>query len=163
MTRIVHPVAGTLALVTIVTFWTSTVLVELFGSHAAIVAVKTSIPWGFLILVPAMAAVGASGFRLAGGRMGGVLGAKRRRMPVIGANGLLILMPAAFYLAAKASAGEFDTMFYTVQAVELVAGAVNITLLSLNMRDGLRMKGRLRRRPGVTPRPVRRRRPWPAP
>ena len=34
----------------------------------------------------------------------------------------------------------------TVQALELVAGATNITLLGLNMRDGLRMKGRLRRR-----------------
>jgi len=34
-----------------------------------------------------------------------------------------------------------------VQALELAAGAVNITLLGLNMRDGLRMKGRLRRQP----------------
>jgi hypothetical protein len=38
-------------------------------------------------------------------------------------------------------------VFYAVQALELVGGAANITLLSLNMRDGLRMKGRLRRRP----------------
>ena len=36
--------------------------------------------------------------------------------------------------------------FYAVQALEMVAGAVNITLLGLNMRDGLRMKGKLRRR-----------------
>jgi hypothetical protein len=33
-----------------------------------------------------------------------------------------------------------------VQALELVAGATNIALLGLNMRDGLRMKG-LPRRP----------------
>lgn len=32
-----------------------------------------------------------------------------------------------------------------VQALELAAGAVNIKLLGLNMRDGLKMKGRLRR------------------
>jgi hypothetical protein len=36
---------------------------------------------------------------------------------------------------------------YTVQALELAAGATNITLLGLNMRDGLTMKGRLRSRP----------------
>jgi hypothetical protein len=43
--------------------------------------------------------------------------------------------------------GEFDTAFYAVQALELAAGAANITLLGLNMRDGLRMKGRFRCQP----------------
>jgi hypothetical protein len=51
------------------------------------------------------------------------------------------------FLASKASAGEFDTGFYVAQALELAAGATNIALLGLNMRDGLRMKGRLRRKP----------------
>ncbi len=37
--------------------------------------------------------------------------------------------------------GEFDANFYAVQALELAAGAVNITLLGFNLRDGLRMKG----------------------
>lgn len=32
-------------------------------------------------------------------------------------------------------------------ALELAAGAANIALLGLNMRDGLEMKGWLRRRP----------------
>ena len=40
-----------------------------------------------------------------------------------------------------------DTGFYVAQALELAAGATNIALLSLNMRDGLKMKGRLRRKP----------------
>ncbi len=43
-------------------------------------------------------------------------------------------------------AAEFDGAFYEVQALELVAGATNITLLGLNMRDGFKLKGRLRRR-----------------
>ena len=42
---------------------------------------------------------------------------------------------------------EIDSVFHTVQALELAAGAANISLLGLNMRDGLRMKGWLRRRP----------------
>jgi hypothetical protein len=147
VTKIVHPVAGALALLTIATFWLSTALSELFASGAAVIAVKIAIPWGFLLLIPALAAVGGSGFALAKGRRGGVIGTKIKRMPMIAANGILVLSPAALFLASKARAAEFDTSFYAVQALELVAGAANLTLLGLNMRDGLRMKGRLRRAP----------------
>lgn len=143
--RLLHPVAGGLALFAIVTFWLSTALSELFGSATSIIAVKTAIPWGFLLLVPALAAAGGSGFSLAGSRRAGPVGAKARRMPWIAANGLLVLIPAALFLAARARAGELDALFYAVQAIELAAGGVNIALLGLNMRDGLRMTGRLRR------------------
>jgi hypothetical protein len=147
MIRIIHPVAGAVALGTIVAFWLSTVLSELSGSETATLAVKTAIPWGFLLLIPALAAAGGSGLALAQGRQSGLVGAKLKRMPVIAANGILVLIPAAFFLAYKARNGEFDSSFYAVQALELTAGAVNITLLGFNMRDGLRMrKSRLRRR-----------------
>ncbi|MFV0292431.1 MAG: hypothetical protein ACK5II_04110 [Paracoccus sp. (in: a-proteobacteria)] len=63
---------------------------------------------------------------------------KKKRMPIIAANGILVLIPSALYLSGKASAGTFDTGFYIVQSLELVAGAANIILLALNMRDGLR-------------------------
>ncbi len=145
MNKIIHPVAGAVALLTITTFWLSTVLSELFASEAAVIAVKTAIPWGFLLLIPALAAVGGSGFALAKGRRAGLVGTKAKRMPFIAANGILILIPAALFLAYKASHAEFDSAFYAVQALELTAGAANITLLGLNMRDGLRIKGRLRR------------------
>lgn len=146
MLKTIHPVAGVVALLTIATFWLSSVLSELFGSTAAIVAVKTSIPWGFLLLVPALAAVGGSGFALAQGVRDGLIGAKRRRMPIIAANGVLILIPSALFLAAKARAGELDASFDFVQALELAAGATNITLLALNLRDGLKLTGRIGRR-----------------
>ena len=68
-------------------------------------------------------------------------------MPLIAANGIVILIRSALFLASKARAAEFDTSFYAVQALELAAGAPNITLLGLNMRDGLKMKGWLRRQP----------------
>ena len=70
MTKIVHPFAGALAMLTIATFWLSTVFSEVFGSHAAVTSVKTAIPWGFLLLVPALAAAGGSGFALARERQG---------------------------------------------------------------------------------------------
>ena len=146
MTKIIHPVAGAVAITTIATFWLSTALTELFASHAIVTLVKTAIPWGFLLLIPALMAAGGSGFALAKGRRARLVGGKFKRMPLIAANGILVLIPSALFLASKARAAEFDTAFYAVQALELAAGAANITLLSLNMRDGLKMKGRLRPR-----------------
>jgi hypothetical protein len=145
MKRIIHPVAGAVALLTIATFWLSTLATELFGSTASVIAVKTAIPWGFLLLVPAPAAAGATGFSMVKGRKPhGLVKRKAARMPVIAANGVLVLIPAALFLASRSRAGNLDTWFYVVQLVELSAGAANITLLALNLRDGLRMKGRLR-------------------
>lgn len=145
MVRTVHPIVGAVALMTIATFWLSTVISELFGAHALVTTVKTTLPWGFLILIPALAAAGGSGLSLAGGSKIGLAGAKAKRMPFIAGNGILILIPSALYLASKARAGEFDCLFYAVQALELIAGATNLSLLGLNMRDGLKLSGRLGR------------------
>ncbi len=142
MLKRIHPVAGTIGFLTILAFWISTVASELFGSVDMIAAVKQTIPWGFLILVPALAITGASGFRMAGSSSAPGIVSKKHRMPFIAGNGLLILIPAALYLAMLASRGEFGSLFYGVQAIELVAGAVNLTLMSLNIRDGLRLTGR---------------------
>ena len=150
MIKLIHPIAGAFAIVTIAMFWLSTALSELFGSQALVVTVKTAIPWGFLVLVPALAAAGGTGFKLAGGRRAGLVGVKAKRMPLIALNGVLVLIPSAFFLAYKAQSGAFDTSFYAVQGLELLAGAANFTLLGLNMRDGLKMKSRLRRRPVQT-------------
>ena len=141
----IHPIAGAVALATILIFWSSTVLSELFASEATIVAVKTAIPWGFLLLVPAIAAAGGSGMVLSMGARSGLVGAKFKRMPFIGANGVLVLIPSALFLASKAKLGAFDTSFYVVQGIELVAGAVNLSLLGMSMRDGLKLTGRLHR------------------
>ena len=75
-------------------------------------------------------------------RRGRLVDAKKKRMPFIAANGLLV--PCAIFLNRWAAGGAFDTTFYVVQAIELIAGAINLTLMSLNARDGLRMAGRLR-------------------
>lgn len=143
-----HLVAAVVAYVTIAVFWTATVVTELSGATDAVVFVKRAIPWGFLVLVPALAVTGATGF--VGGRRSRsrLVGVKRRRMPFIAANGLLVLVPCGFYLSAQASAGRFDGVFIAVQGLELLAGAVNLILMSLNMRDGMRLTGRLRRPPG---------------
>lgn len=146
LAKVIHPVAGATALLLISGFLVATLLAELAGTPADIVAVKTAIPWLLLVLIPVIALAGGSGFRLGTGWTAPLVAAKRRRMPLIAANGLLVLVPAALFLAAKAEAGAFDSAFYAVQAVELLAGATNLVLLGLNVRDGLVLGGRLRRR-----------------
>ena len=149
MTKLVHRFAGIIALLTIATFWLSTVFAELFASDATVRAVKMAVPWGFFFLVPALAAAGASGFAAAKGKRGRVIDKKIRRMPFIAGNGLLVLIPSAFFLSSKASAAEFDATFYVVQVIELIAGATNIMLLGLNMRDGFKLTGRFRSKKSV--------------
>ncbi len=145
MKKKVHSIASMLATLTIATFFLSTVVVELFGSHEAVAAVKRLIVApGLFILVPAIAIAGGSGQILSKSRKGQLVDAKKKRMPFIAANGLLILIPCAIVLNSWASNGKFDEMFYLVQGVELLAGAVNLTLMSLNIRDGRKLGGKMR-------------------
>jgi len=140
-----HLAAGLLAPLCIATFFLSTILTELFGSYAAVAQLKSLIVTpGLWIMVPLMAAAGGSGMFLARSRKGRLVDAKKKRMPFIAANGLLVLVPCAIVLDRWAAAGSFDTAFHVVQAVELAAGATNLVLMGLNAGDGLRMAGRLR-------------------
>lgn len=140
----IHPVAAVIATLCIATFFTSTILVELFGSHESIAMVKSLIVMpGLFILVPAIAVTGGTGFVLSKNRKGRLVDNKQKRMRFIGANGLLVLLPAAIMLDQWAASGSFDTKFYIVQGLELLAGAINLSLMSLNMRDGLKMTGKL--------------------
>lgn len=142
MIRSVHRAAGVVATLTIAGFWLSTALAELSRNEALIVQVKTLIPWGFLVLVPALIMTTGSGFRLARGRVGRRLEAKKRRAQAAAAIGIFILIPAALVLAARAHARAFDAMFYAVQAIELLFGAANLMLLGLNAWDGMKMRTR---------------------
>jgi len=140
-----HLLAGLLATLTIAVFFTSTLLVELFGSPAAIAGIKHLIVFpGLFVLVPAIAATGGTGFALSKTRQGRLVEAKMKRMPFIAANGLLVLLPAAIFLNLWAAQGAFDSRFYLLQAVELLAGAINLLLMGLNMRDGVKLTGRFR-------------------
>lgn len=141
----IHAVAGAVGLLMIFLFWTATVISELFGSYETIATVKGLILCGMIILIPAMAIAGGSGMSLSAGRSSKLVATKKKRMPFIAANGLLVLLPMAFFLEARAAAGTFDTVFYTLQGVELLAGATNFTLLALNARDGAKLTGRTHR------------------
>jgi hypothetical protein len=142
MIRKLHPVAGIIAFLTILGFWVSTVIVELGGDLVKIAAVKLGILWALLLLIPSIAVAGATGFRLGGKSQHPGVISKRQRMPFIAFNGIAVLVPCAIFLQQRASAGLFDTTFNAVQALELLAGAINLALLGLNIRDGFRLTRR---------------------
>lgn len=78
MLRIIHPVAGALA-----------------------------IPWVFL-LIPALALTGGSGYALAKGRRAVLIRAKMKRMSPIAANGILVPLACAASLASQGERTSFQ-------------------------------------------------------
>lgn len=140
--RKIHTFAAFAAFLFIVTFWASSVLAELLLSHDEVAVVKRFIAYALIAFIPTIATVGGTGFSLGGRSTHPLLSSKRRRMAVIASTGLLVLVPAALFLNMKAQAGEFDTAFYLVQSLELLAGVSNLTLIAMNIRDGFRLTRR---------------------
>ncbi|WP_439502403.1 hypothetical protein [Aminobacter ciceronei] len=135
-----HAAAGGVALLTVSCFWIATIAAELTANAEIIATAKAVILAGMVVLIPAMIIAGGTGFSLGKGWRRPGVQHKKRRMRIIAANGLLVLLPSAYVLAGWAAEGRFDTAFIIVQTVELAAGALNIALLSLNMRDGLALR-----------------------
>ncbi len=147
MKQSIHRFSALIAALCISSFFLATVAVELFGTEAAIVAVKSLIVTpGLFILVPAIAITGATGFALGKKRRGPLIQAKKSRMPFIAGMGIFVLIPAALMLNHWASMGLFDTKFYALQIVELTAGATNLVLIGKNIKDGLKLSGKARRK-----------------
>ena len=87
MPRKIHFICAIAATFCIATFFTATVVVELLGSPEAISIVKHLIVLpGLLILIPALAATGATGFALSKHRRSRLVATKKKRMPIIAAN-----------------------------------------------------------------------------
>lgn len=140
---LLHAAAGAVALLLVATFWTSTVVAELLLDRVAIAQVKQAIAcYGLPALVLALVLTGASGFSLGRHRQGRLVEQKRRRMPVLAINGLVVMVPAALFLHQRASAELFDPLFYAVQGLELLVGLVQLTMLSRNFKAGLSLAGR---------------------
>ena len=62
MKKLIHPIAGAIALLTIAAFWLSTALSELVGSKEAVIAVKTAIRGAFCYSSPLLPLRAAQAF-----------------------------------------------------------------------------------------------------
>ena len=64
--------------------------------------------WGFLLLIPALAAAGGSGFVLSKGARVRLVRMKLKRMPFIATNGILVLIPFALFLQLQRLGEQTD-------------------------------------------------------
>jgi len=143
MKSTIHAVAGVIGFLLAVTFVMSTALSELIGSHEAIATTKTWIFRGMFVLIAALLGAGASGVSLLGKRTDSLALTKQKRGPIAFMTSLLVLLPCSYFLSSMASDGSFDKWFYVLQTVELAASSVVVVMISLNIRDGLALRGRI--------------------
>lgn len=140
MMRYIHMCAALLSAIILASFWTSTLIAELFLSSAKVATVKFVIACALFFFVPLIMATALTGFTMGGQARHPMLNRKRRRMKFIAINGLLILVPCAILLSVRARDGVFDSVFIAIQTLEIVAGAINLILIGLNIRDGIRLR-----------------------
>ena len=136
----IHLAASLAALAIVSSFLVCSASVEAFGDEGDIRGAKAWILRVLVLLIPIVAAAGVSGRRLAGRSRAAVVRRKLRRMKAIGATGMLVLVPCAITLERLAAQNDFGLAFATVQAVELLGGTLNLTLMMLNFRDGMALR-----------------------
>ncbi|EGU46229.1 hypothetical protein VII00023_06817 [Vibrio ichthyoenteri ATCC 700023] len=126
----------------IASFFASTLISELLADKSTISQVKQVIAYAVWFLIPLMALTGITGSKLAPNVKSGqgILGKKKKRMPIVALNGLLILLPCALYLNLLASQAHFNQAFYIAQTIELIAGSINLTLMAASIRDAIKIK-----------------------
>lgn len=142
---IIHAGASGLALLTVLTFFTTTVITEIFGSVEQVAALKEKIFFALPLMLIAMPLLGLSGKELAGKSQAPLVQRKFKRMKLIALNGfLLIMLAASLYLTSRDL--RLDITFYLLQGAELLLGGANISLMILSVRDGMLLSGKLKKR-----------------
>ena len=124
----VHLAAAVGAVAIIGTFLTSSAVTELIGTPAEVRLLRHGVLLGLPLLIGCLATAALSGRRLAGRSRAPVVRRKQRRMQLVAAAGLAVLIPCAVVLNYRAMGA--------LEFVELAAGGLNLALLVLNFRDG---------------------------
>ena len=132
----VHLAAAVGAVVVIVTFLISSAVTELIGTAGEVHALRHDIMLGLPLLIACLVMAALTGRRLGGRSKAPVVRRKQRRMTLIAALGVAVLVPCAVVLNYRAMGA--------LEITELVAGGLNLTLLGLNFRDGRALTRRRR-------------------
>ncbi len=139
-----HIIATSIAVLTIGCFFSFSLIAEIMGNQEFIKQVKTGILYCLPILVIAMPILGITGKKLAGKSQNPIVTTKMRRMKFVAFNGI-ILISLAIYLYFRATNNNIDSTFLYVQIIELLFGAINLTLIGLNIKAGMKLSGRIKR------------------
>nr|WP_321413718.1 hypothetical protein [uncultured Allomuricauda sp.] len=139
-----HIVATAIAVLTIASFFSFSLIAEIMGNPEFIKQIKTGILYCLPVLLFAMPLLGITGKKLAGKSKSPIVTTKMKRMKFIAFNGV-ILISLAIYLYFRANDNNIDRTFLYVQIIELLFGAINLTLLGLNIQSGMKLSGRIKR------------------
>ena len=91
-----------------------------------------------------------TGKKLAGNSKSPIVATKMKRMKFVTLNGV-VLISLAIYLYFRAMNNNIDSTFLCVQIIELLFGAINLTLLGLNIKAGMKLSGRIKRNSAHNP------------
>jgi hypothetical protein len=150
----IHLGGSTGALAIITAFLASSAVIELLGDPGDVRVLRHGVLLGLPLLVACLAAAALTGRRLAGRSRAPAVRRKRRRMQIVAAAGLLVLIPCAVILDFLAGSAHAGVLAGALEITEIVAGGLNLALLALNFRDG---RGLARRRgPARSPTSARR-------
>ena len=92
-----------------------------------------------------MPILGITGKKLAGKSKSPIALSKMKRMKFVAFNGF-ILISLAIYLYLRASANQIDNTFLLVQIIEFIFGIMNLILIGLNIKAGMKLSGRIKRK-----------------
>jgi hypothetical protein len=134
--------AGALAVIT--AFLAASAAIEPFGDAGELRDLRQGILVALPVLIACLATAALTGRRLAGRSRAVVVRRKQRRMQVVAAAGLLVLIPCAVALDVLAAGTASGGLVAALEVTEFLAGGLNLTLLALNFRDGRAMTRRRR-------------------
>lgn len=139
-----HFIATIIAGLTIVTFFSLSLLAEIRADIEFIKAVKTFILYALPIMVIAMPMLKITGDKLAGRSINPIILAKKRRMKFMIVNGVGLIILAVF-LYYHSHFQTIDHVFLIAQIAELALGLCNLVLIALNTKSGIQLSGKLKR------------------
>lgn len=142
---LLHVIATIGAVITISTFFIVSVRAEIIAEEGLIQDVKTRILYCLPILIVLMPCLAISGRKLAGQSKHPVIIKKMTRMKLVMANGI-ILVSLAIFLYYRANYIVIDSTFLYAQIAEFIFGLSNLALLGLNIKTGLQLTGRIKRK-----------------
>lgn len=133
----IHLGAAVGALALIAAFLVSSAVAELIGTAGDVHIVRQWIALGLPVLIGCLATAALSGRRLARSSRAAAIRRKQRRMRIIAAAGIVVLVPCALILDELTASASAGALVSALEITESLAGALNFTLLALNFRDGL--------------------------
>lgn len=139
----IHIAATFVAALTILTFFTFSLIAEINGDITFIKQVKSFIVCALPIMIIVMPALNISGDKLAGKSQNITVLIKRRRMKWVMINGIGLIFLAVF-LYYRSHYRAIDEVFLLAQIAEFICGLTNLVLIALNAKSGFQISGRLR-------------------